>query len=146
MTTDESAKREGAELPPLLPCPFCGGPVALERARSTRDPIYGERKWWGVTCRNTINRGGTCAIEAIPTASPEAAIARWNRRDNSALEASNKALRLYEEAFDEMFSHCLSNGVFNWWGAALDCTKLNEAHLAATRALAPSLVDGKEKS
>ena len=66
MTTDESAKREGAELPPLLPCPFCGGPVALERARSTRDPIYGERKWWGVTCRNTINRGGTCAIEAIP--------------------------------------------------------------------------------
>jgi hypothetical protein len=64
----------------LLPCPFCGGPVELERAADTRSDIYGVRKWWGVKCRNTINLGGTCAVEAIPSASPEAAISRWNRR------------------------------------------------------------------
>jgi hypothetical protein len=64
----------------LSPCPFCGGPVRLERARNTYDPLVGTRKWWGVICRNTTNRGGTCAIEQAPSASPEAAIDRWNLR------------------------------------------------------------------
>lgn len=64
----------------LKPCPFCGGSVELERARDTRDEIMGVRQWWGVVCRNTINRGGTCAIEQRPSASQEAAIERWNRR------------------------------------------------------------------
>ena len=64
----------------LLPCPFCGGPVELESAPSTRSEVYGKRDWWGVVCRNTINLGGTCAIYQIPSASKEAAIERWNRR------------------------------------------------------------------
>ncbi|MCA8389208.1 Lar family restriction alleviation protein [Burkholderia multivorans] len=64
----------------LKPCPFCGGTVELERARDTTIEKYGTRKWWGVVCRNTTNLGGTCAIEQRPSASPEAAIERWNRR------------------------------------------------------------------
>ena len=68
----------------LLPCPFCGGPVYLERATTTFEQMHGERKWWGVVCRNTIGLGGTCAIEQCPSASKEAAIARWNRRAGNA--------------------------------------------------------------
>lgn len=64
----------------LLPCPFCGCAVKLEKTHKNRHEIYGERQWWGVRCTNNVNVGGTCAIEAIPTASPEAAIERWNRR------------------------------------------------------------------
>jgi hypothetical protein len=69
----------------LLPCPFCGGPVALEEAGPTQDRIHGERRWWGVVCRNTMNRGGTCAIYQRPSASKEAAIERWNRRAPQAV-------------------------------------------------------------
>jgi hypothetical protein len=64
----------------LLPCPFCGGAVALEHARSRRSEIYGIREYWGVVCRNTINLGGTCCMEQVPSASKEAAVARWNMR------------------------------------------------------------------
>ena len=64
----------------LKPCPFCGGVVKLERAADTYDYHMGRREWWGVVCRNTINRGGTCAIEQRPSASTEAAIERWNLR------------------------------------------------------------------
>ena len=66
---------------PLLPCPFCGGAVKLEVAERTLNRIMGERRWWGVVCRNTINVGGTCAIQQRPSASEEAAISRWNMRD-----------------------------------------------------------------
>lgn len=61
----------------LLPCPFCGAAVTLEEAQGTQRP---ERRFWGVVCRGTANRGGTCAIQQRPSASPEAAIERWNRR------------------------------------------------------------------
>jgi hypothetical protein len=65
----------------LMPCPFCGGPVELERTTSRFEEEHGgHRQYWGVVCRNTINRGGTCAIEQRPSASEEAAIERWNRR------------------------------------------------------------------
>lgn len=64
----------------LKPCPFCGGPVELEEARRTNSEIYGERRWWGVVCRNTINLGGTCCMDQVPSASVEAAVARWNMR------------------------------------------------------------------
>ena len=57
----------------LKPCPFCGGAVNLERAG-----VSGE--WWGIVCRNTINIGGTCAVEIRRSATPEAAIKRWNLR------------------------------------------------------------------
>lgn len=60
----------------LLPCPFCGGSVYIERT------IDG-REWFGVVCRNTMNRGGTCAIQQLPSASREAAIERWNTRAKS---------------------------------------------------------------
>lgn len=71
----------------LLPCPFCGGAVSLERAADTRSEIHGLRQWWGVKCRNALNLGGTCAIEQTPSASPEAAIERWNRRAPVSLPA-----------------------------------------------------------
>lgn len=74
----------------LKPCPFCGGPVELERAGKTRSMIRGEREWWGVVCRNTLNRGGTCAIQQIPSASKEAAIDRWNRRSAAHGEPSKE--------------------------------------------------------
>lgn len=46
------------------------------------------------------------------------------------------ALEAYEAAREGLFIHCLSNGVFNAAGEPLDCTALNEAHLAAEKALA----------
>lgn len=64
----------------LKACPFCGGAVELEQASESYSREHGPRKWWGIVCRNTINQGGTCAIQQIPSVSPEAAIARWNRR------------------------------------------------------------------
>lgn len=57
----------------LKPCPFCGGPVKLEKT-------IDRREWWGVVCRNGMNLGGTCAVSIRPTASEKAAITRWNTR------------------------------------------------------------------
>jgi hypothetical protein len=65
---------------PLKPCPFCGGHVTLERAHQQYHNHFGLRQFWGIKCRNTMNLGGTCAVELIPTASPEAAAGRWNTR------------------------------------------------------------------
>ncbi|MGI4260871.1 hypothetical protein ACR2VJ_27695, partial [Klebsiella pneumoniae] len=45
------------------------------------------------------------------------------------------ALKKYEEAFDDLFDSCCSNGVFNAWGGTVDCTNLNEAHRLAGIAL-----------
>lgn len=59
----------------LLPCPFCGGGVEIEETETTNS-----HRWWGVVCRNTTSRGGTCAIQQRPSASIEAAVERWNRR------------------------------------------------------------------
>lgn len=47
-----------------------------------------------------------------------------------------KALSAYESARAGLFSHTLSNGVFNAWGKAHDCRALNDAHLQARAALA----------
>lgn len=58
----------------LKPCPFCGGEVQLETVKSRAGTLY------GVVCRNTGNRGGTCAMEQVPTRTAEAAMARWNMR------------------------------------------------------------------
>lgn len=46
-----------------------------------------------------------------------------------------EALEAYESAREQLFMHCLSNGVFNAWGHAMDCTQLNDAHLLASDAL-----------
>lgn len=46
------------------------------------------------------------------------------------------ALKLYEYAFDELFSQALSNGLYDAWRRPISCTLLNNAHSAATKALA----------
>lgn len=65
----------------LLPCPFCGGPVELRR-------VLISKSWFGVVCRNTINRGGSCAMEQVPSRTQEAAVDRWNMR-NGVLAPEN---------------------------------------------------------
>jgi len=65
----------------LLPCPFCGGPVTMERCASTYERAHGQRKWYGVKCRNTIGYAASCAIQTVPSASPKAAANRWNMRN-----------------------------------------------------------------
>lgn len=85
----------------LLPCPFCGGPVDVEETR----PASNGQRFWGVTCRNTLNVGGTCAIEQIPSGSRETAIARWNARAIPAVvvpdddRPSREFLENYVEGF-----------------------------------------------
>ena len=41
------------------------------------------------------------------------------------------ALQMYEVVFEDLFSHCLNNGIFNAWGKSFNCAKLNEAHSIA---------------
>jgi hypothetical protein len=96
--------------PALLPCPFCGGPVALEEALPTRDYILGERRWWGVVCRNTFNLGGSCAIQQRPSASPEAATKRWNRR-----AAPADALAALRELVDEVHAQASKHAHLQDW-------------------------------
>jgi hypothetical protein len=87
----------------LKPCPFCGGPVEIEKATETYSRMYGNREYWGVVCRNTINLGGSCAIQQIPSVSKEAAVERWNRRSgyrNAVLEeAAEECIALRDEDF-----------------------------------------------
>ena len=55
------------------------------------------------------------------------------------------ALRAYESARAGLFSHTLSNGVFNAWGKAYDCSALNAAHLQARAALSKALPNAAAK-
>lgn len=63
------------------------------------------------------------------------------RHENALLlaqnEAMRKALARYMDQSEALFNHCLSNGIFNRWGHAFDCTGLNAAELAAKAALNP---------
>jgi hypothetical protein len=63
------------------------------------------------------------------------------------VEALRAALMAYEYANDRLFVHCLSNGVFNAWGVAMDCTALNDAALTqpapAPVAEAPEVRDAR---
>ena len=63
-------------------------------------------------------------------ADPAAEIAELKRQRDELLAVLNK----YEEAFDGLFGHCGSNGVFNHWGRRIDCTTLNEAHELSSNA------------
>lgn len=65
----------------LLPCPFCGGPVSLEIVGEETDYFHGPTRFYGVICRNTINRGGSCCMEQRGSASISAAVDRWNMRN-----------------------------------------------------------------
>jgi len=74
----------------LKPCPFCGGSVKLEKSHVRNDEIIGRRQYYGVVCRNTNNLGGSCCMEQVPSASEEAAIARWNMRGGVADTVNGK--------------------------------------------------------
>ena len=80
----------------LKECPFCGGEALLEEAAPAQGSMGGRIRWWGVLCRNTANRGGTCAIEQVPSASKEAAIERWNHR------TAPEGVTLTESELDEL--------------------------------------------
>ena len=73
-----------------------------------------------------VSRYNACAGMADPAAE----IAELKRQRDELLAVLNK----YEEAFDGLFGHCGSNGVFNHWGRRIDCTTLNEAHELSSNA------------
>jgi hypothetical protein len=54
-------------------------------------------------------------------------------REEQLEAAATKA----KAAFDAMFQHCLSNGVFNAWGKPMNCMAINEAVQAIDAALTP---------
>jgi len=82
MTKDEEFKDEEFQKNnPLLPCPFCGDPVALEEARTEYDSFFGPRRFFGVVCRSVKNHSGSCCMQQVPSASRKAAIKRWNMRN-----------------------------------------------------------------
>lgn len=85
----------------LLPCPFCGGPVELEKTVDRRD-------WWGVVCRNTWGRGGTCAIEQRPSASEAAAVERWNTRALVPTDRTPNSTDPRDEAHAAGWNACLA--------------------------------------
>jgi hypothetical protein len=89
------AAQRQAMTTPLLPCPFCGGPVEIEQVGATVNRYMGPRRWYGVTCRNAENRGGTCAMEIRPQASIEAATERWNMRDGKASDIPDEIFLLF---------------------------------------------------
>lgn len=57
------------------------------------------------------------------------------QRARLEITAMRSALVKYEEAFDDLFTSCCSNGVFNAWGERVGCTALNDAHHIAKKAL-----------
>ncbi|MGS1033162.1 Lar family restriction alleviation protein [Burkholderia glumae] len=119
------------KLSELLPCPFCGGAVVLEQT-------IDKRHWWGVKCRNTLNLGGTCAIEQIPSASPEAAVERWNRRASPAPAIPAVQWQPIETApkETELLGWRADCGVllimytsFDRWASQAECDELDEETL-----------------
>lgn len=91
MTTD-------AQMPALLPCPFCGsGPaVSIQNASfSGVEPLY----WHGLHFVNC----GTCGVEGAKDKDRAAAIAAWNRRADLCASGQVRALddhRSFPEAAD----------------------------------------------
>ena len=61
---------------------------------------------------------------------------RANARLIAAAPDMHKALEAYGRAFDELFSNCLSNGLFNAWGGPVNCTALNVAKQLGDAAIA----------
>lgn len=45
----------------------------------------------------------------------------------AALKCQRMALQVCADAWEALFEHCLSNGVFNRWGKEIDCALLNKA-------------------
>lgn len=98
----------------LKDCPFCGGPVQLERPL---DAPKNSNEWWGIVCRNTLNRGGSCAIHQVPSRTKDAAIDRWNRRaipadqvlvPREALERCARSLTYMAVKIDAEWGSCMS--------------------------------------
>lgn len=40
-------------------------------------------------------------------------------------EEALKLLKKAHDVFEDLFVHCLSNGVYNQWGKSFNCTDLN---------------------
>lgn len=156
----ESAKREGAE---LLPCPFCGSAVTLT-----------EREGFvGLTCPPESPCTGSRLYQCFHAKDRATAIAAWNRRDNSALETSNKALREAEAKLEHLLRAAgdgvevgrqrmivTDAGEFRNLSASTDTLQVRTEDVPiyewrlrvlgmtlreSLDALAPALVDGKEK-
>lgn len=125
----------------LKPCPFCGGAVELERTTGSYEKMHGQREWWGVVCRNTINVGGTCAIQQVPSASKEAAVERWNRRSTSSV-SEGEMPELPDETEPQWWFdlHAAAAALedFGATGNAASVCKIANQLLAATKAAAPA--------
>lgn len=74
----------------LKPCPFCGGDAQMEPVKMRSGT------WYGVVCRNTGNLGGTCAMEQVPSRTPEAAAGRWNMRQVMINESDHQQSQLVQ--------------------------------------------------
>ena len=112
----------------LLPCPFCGGPVKLEKADVGRNP----KEWFGVVCRNTTNVGGSCCMQQVASRTKEAAIARWQARaqDNRCaelLEAAKIFGALLQPLHDEHKDHHPIYGINSVTITAGDLRRLTKA-------------------
>lgn len=108
----------------LKPCPFCGGEVQLETVKSRAGTLY------GVVCRNTGNRGCTCAMEQVPSRSAEAAIARWNMRK------PEEELRKDAERYRWLMSKAVHNGTLGIADGWIDFEFKEEAQQAIDAAMA----------
>lgn len=120
---NNKTKNIDAERTALLPCPFCGGPVNLELVKIDGTAMYGRREWWGVICRNTENLGGTCAIQQIPSASKEAAVARWNRRATPPSPSTAPIAEDERAAFDAYVKSAQSPAIEGEEWSVLDIKK-----------------------
>ena len=105
--SDEQEKDE------LLPCPLCGGEVFIEETTSYYNEMYGNRKFWGVVCRNTRSPTGSCGISIRPRASKEAAKETWNTRRPAPVGVDER------EAFEKWF-HSRREG--SGYGDFQDCS------------------------
>jgi hypothetical protein len=79
----------------LLPCPFCGCAVSLEK-QTRRDEYFGSRDWWHIVGKHE-GIGGVCPGQVRGRGSSETATTAWNTR--AALQQSHtEGDRLLAEA------------------------------------------------
>lgn len=67
------------------------------------------------------------ALNGEEGAAPQAMLCDIVAQVESGKYPALEAVVASQAAFDEMFDHCVSNGVFNAWQKPMDCTKLNAA-------------------
>lgn len=67
------------------------------------------------------------ALNGEEGAAPQARLCDIVAQVESGKYPAFEAVAASQAAFDELFGHCVSNGVFNAWQKPMDCTKLNAA-------------------